>query len=70
MAAPIVAGCPDRVDGLARSDDVVPDLHGFSAVPFAVDQCSGVCQYPGGLRQRERTETHEEAVGKARLVPG
>ena len=49
---------------------VVPDLHSFTAVPFAVDQCSCVCQYPGGLRQRKRTETHEEAVGKVRLVPG
>ena len=48
---------------------VVPDLHSFSAVPFAVDHRSGVCQNPGGLRQRERTETHEEAVGKRPACP-
>ena len=67
---PTVAGRPDRVDDLARPGDVVRDLHGFSAVTIAVDQCSGVCQNPGDLRQRERTETHEQAVGNVRLVPG
>src|SRR5258705_8816198 len=64
------ADSPDRVNRLARPEDVVLDLHGFSVAPFAIDHHSGVCQNPGGLRQRERTETHEEAVEKARLVPG
>jgi hypothetical protein len=46
-----VAGYHDRVDRLARPDGVVPDLNGFSAVPLAVDHCSGVGQNAGDLRQ-------------------
>jgi len=66
---PTAAGRPDCVDGLARRSDVVRDLHSSAAVAVARDQCSGVCRYPGGLQQRERT-THEQLVGKVRLVPG
>ena len=64
------AGRPDCVDGLARPSDVVRDLHGSAAVAVATDQCSGVCQYPGSLQQRERTETREQLVGEVRLFPG
>ena len=65
-----VAGCHDRVDRLARPDDVVRDLNGFPAVPLAVDHCSGGRQNAGDLRQRKRTETHQQAVGNVRFVPG
>src|SRR5271166_598374 len=55
---PTAAGRRDRIDDLASLGHVLPDLQGFAAVPLAVDQCSGVCQYPGGLRQWKCTETH------------
>jgi len=58
------------VDDWARPSYVVADSHCFEAVALAVDQSSGVCQYASGLRQRERTETEEQAVGKFRLVFG
>lgn len=61
---------PDHLNGLARPDDVVPNPHATATVAIAVDQCSGVCQCPDGLRQRERTKTNEQVVGKVRLVPG
>jgi hypothetical protein len=60
------AARPDRVDRLVRPEDMVLDLHDFSVKPFTVDHHSGVCQNPGGLRQGERAETHEESVKKAR----
>ena len=37
---------------MARPGGVVPDFHGSVAVALATDQCSGVWQYPGGLRQK------------------
>src|SRR5450631_1644625 len=72
---PAVAGCVDCVDGLLRLGDVVPDLHLFSAVLFsavlfAVDQCSDICQVPGDLRECKCTETNEQVVRSVRLVPG
>src|SRR3954470_1664077 len=39
---PTAAGRPDRFDDLASPSHVVSDLHRFSAVPLAVDQCSSV----------------------------
>jgi hypothetical protein len=66
----MLADCANRVDNLARPSDVVPDLHRSVAVPIAMDHRSDVWQYPGGLRQSKRTETHEQAVGKIWLVPG
>ena len=68
---PAAAGCLDRVDGLARPGDVVPDPHGSVAVAIAVDQCSGICQYPSSLRQRERTETQASAIATLeQIAPG
>ena len=45
-------------------------LHSFSAVLFAVDQCSDFCQVPGDLRECKCTETNQQVVGSVRLVPG
>ena len=66
--APTLTACADRVDNLARPGDEVSDLHGFAAVVIATDQYSGVPQCPGGLRERERTETHTQAVEKVGFV--
>ena len=67
---PIVVGCHDRINGLARPDGVISDLHGLSAVSLAVDHCSGVCQNSGDLRLCKCTETHQQAVGNVGFVPG
>ena len=66
---PTLAACPDSVDDLARLGDVLPDLQGSVASHRhrSVFRCQA---NPGDLRQCERTETHEQAVGKVRLVPG
>jgi hypothetical protein len=55
---------------LARPDDVVRDLNGFSAVPLAVDHCSGGRRNAGDLRQRKRTETHQHLLGTSGLSQG
>ncbi len=65
-----MADRPDSVDGLARPGDVVRDLNGSAPVAVAIDQCSGVCQYPGSLQQRERTETHEQLAERSSLSQG
>src|SRR5271154_1709612 len=54
--------CLDCIDDLTCWGQVVRDLHSFSAISLAVDQCSDVWQYAGGLRQRECTETHGQVV--------
>src|SRR5271155_1122571 len=48
---PTTAVRPDRFDDLASPSHVVPNLQSFAAMPLAVNQCSGVCQYPGSPRQ-------------------
>src|SRR5271165_4238150 len=53
-----LATCLDCFDDLSCPGHVLPDLHSFSTLPLAVDQCSRVCQRPGGLRQCKCTETH------------
>src|SRR5215469_5712896 len=65
-----VACCVDRVDGLLRPGDMVPDLHSFSSVLFAVDHCSDIWQFPGDLRECKCAETNEQVVRSVRLVPG
>ena len=55
---PTAAGRSDRFDDLAGPGHVVLNLQSFAAVFLAVDQCSGVCEYPGSLRQCKCTETH------------
>src|SRR5271155_3075824 len=53
------AGRPNRFADLASPGHVIPSLQSFAAMPLAVNQCSGVCQYPGSLRQCKCTETHD-----------
>src|SRR5215467_13736733 len=56
---PTAAGRSDRFDDLAGPGNVVLNLQSFAAVFLAVDQCSGVCEYPGSLQQCKCTETHD-----------
>lgn len=67
---PAAPSSPDCINGLARTDNVVCNSHGSVTVAITVDQGSCVCHYPGGLRQRKRAKTNEQAVGRIRLVPG
>ena len=54
---PTVADRSDLVNYLTRSANMVTDLHGSVVGTIAVNQCSGVGQNPGTLRQREGTKT-------------
>ena len=67
---PVALSSPDFVNSLARPDNVVCNPYGSMTEAIAVDQGSCVCQYAGGLRQRERAKTNEQAVRRFQLVPG
>ena len=67
---PIAAGCPDRVDDLARPGDMVPDLHRFCGGNHrrrSVFQCLPVSRWPATARAHRNTRG---GCRKVWLVPG